>query len=245
MRKFRPRRPSGAMLVASVALFVALGGSSYAALTITSANIKNGTIKGVDVHNSTITGAKLKKNTLTGTQINESRLGTVPTATNAANAANATNATNATNAANLGGLGPAAFLQRGQARADGFSDYTDIDNFTTAAFTEIASKTFTAPTAGFAYVVGNVSAADDATLSGQGSLFFELRFDGASEGGGAFEHPLSGPAVGNGNSGESTKVFAVSPGAHTVSIVAKETGTGTYIYSRHISILFVPDGSAS
>ena len=108
MRKFRPRRPSGSMLVALLALFVALGGSSYAALKITSSNIKNGTIKGLDIHSSTITGSKLKKNTLTGTQINESRLGTVPSATSATNAVNATNATNAGSAANAAKVGGVA-----------------------------------------------------------------------------------------------------------------------------------------
>ena len=104
MQKFRSRRPSGSMFVALLALFVALGGSSYAALTITSSNIKNGTIKGLDIHSSTITGSKLKNNTLNGRQINESRLGTVPSATNATNAISAANAASAGTAANVSGL---------------------------------------------------------------------------------------------------------------------------------------------
>ena len=90
MRNFQSRRPSGAMLVAIAALFVALGGTAYAATSINGKNIKNGTI----------TGSKLKNNTLTGTQINESKLGTVPRATLAGSATNATNATNATTAPN-------------------------------------------------------------------------------------------------------------------------------------------------
>src|SRR4051812_28830645 len=56
--------------MATLAVFIALGGSSYAALTINGAAIKN----------RTITGTKLRPNTLTGGQIRESRLARVPRA---------------------------------------------------------------------------------------------------------------------------------------------------------------------
>lgn len=58
------------MTVALVALFVALGGVGYAAVTINGKNIKD----------KTVTGAKLKNNTLSGTQIRESALKRVPRA---------------------------------------------------------------------------------------------------------------------------------------------------------------------
>jgi hypothetical protein len=77
------------MVVAVVALFVALGGSSYAALTINGKNIKNKSIAGKKLKNRTITQKKVKKNTLGGTVINESKLGQVPSAADADNAANA------------------------------------------------------------------------------------------------------------------------------------------------------------
>lgn len=118
MRKFRPRRPSGAMLVATVALFVALGGSSYAVSQISGAQIKNGTIKSIDIGNSQVKGIDVGSNTLTGSDINESRLGTVPSATNAthANTASsadtATQATNATNANLFGNALPSAYQGR-------------------------------------------------------------------------------------------------------------------------------------
>ena len=106
-------------VVATLALFVALGGTGYAAATITSSDIKNRTIKGGDV----------KKNALGGTEINERKLRTVPRATRAQSAAgadiskqaeSANQATNALNAdvanvardANtLAGQGAAAFEQ--------------------------------------------------------------------------------------------------------------------------------------
>lgn len=63
-----------ANVMSTVAVFVALGGSSYAALTIT----------GRDVKNSSLTYKDLKRNTLGGTRVKESRLGTVPRARNSA-----------------------------------------------------------------------------------------------------------------------------------------------------------------
>lgn len=121
------RHLSYANVMASVAVFVALGGGAYAAVHV----------NGKDIENGTIAGKKLKRNTLGGKQINEKRLGEVLrarfarragsaasastaasattatraiTADSAATAANATNATNAANAATLGGDPPLAFL---------------------------------------------------------------------------------------------------------------------------------------
>ena len=63
-----------ANVMSTVAVFVALGGSSYAALTIS----------GRDVKNNSLTYRDLKRNTLGGSRVKESRLGTVPRARNAA-----------------------------------------------------------------------------------------------------------------------------------------------------------------
>jgi len=63
-----------ANVVATLALFVALGGSSYAALTITGKNIKN----------RSVSGKKLKNNSVGARQVKESRLGTIRRAANAA-----------------------------------------------------------------------------------------------------------------------------------------------------------------
>jgi hypothetical protein len=64
---------SYANVMATLAVFIALGGSSYAALTIT----------GRDVVNRSLTYKDLKRNTLGSSRIKESRLGTVPRARNA------------------------------------------------------------------------------------------------------------------------------------------------------------------
>ena len=125
--------------MASIAVFIALGGGAYAAVQVNGKNIKP----------RSIAGKKLKNNTLGGKQINEGKLGTVPkakqaqsathadsattagsatsatradtastasratratTADTATTATNATSAANADNAAALGGDAPAAFL---------------------------------------------------------------------------------------------------------------------------------------
>jgi hypothetical protein len=81
MRSIRSiRRPSASMIVSCVALFAALGGSSYAAVKITGKEIANHTIRGVDVKKRSLGPATLKLDSLGGDQINESALGTVPNA---------------------------------------------------------------------------------------------------------------------------------------------------------------------
>ena len=72
----RPRI-SYANVVSTLALILALGGVSYAAVKINGKNIKNRTVGAV----------KIKKNSLTGKEINEAKLGKVPSAVNADNAA--------------------------------------------------------------------------------------------------------------------------------------------------------------
>jgi hypothetical protein len=69
MNRIWRRRPSPALIIALVALFVAMGGSAYA-LVITGGDVKNGSLTGKDV----------RKNSLTGTQIRESKVGKVPRA---------------------------------------------------------------------------------------------------------------------------------------------------------------------
>ena len=71
-------RPSPAMAVALLALLVALGGSSYAAVKIGSPQIRNGSVLSVDLHDNTVRGADVRRNTLTGDDIKESSLRKVP-----------------------------------------------------------------------------------------------------------------------------------------------------------------------
>ena len=81
-RMFHPH-PSASLVIALVALFLALGGTTVAAVVINGASIKNGTITGNKLKNGTLTGTQVKKDSVTGTQIKESSLAAVPTARNA------------------------------------------------------------------------------------------------------------------------------------------------------------------
>ena len=67
------KRLTYANVMSTLAVFIALGGSSYAAITISGSSISN----------RSISGKKLKRNTLGGLEIKESRLARVPRARNA------------------------------------------------------------------------------------------------------------------------------------------------------------------
>jgi hypothetical protein len=89
---------SFANAMASIAVFIALGGGAYAAVQVNGKNIKAHSIAGKKLKNNTIAGKKLKSNTLGGKQINESKLGSVPQAQQAQSATRADTATTATSA---------------------------------------------------------------------------------------------------------------------------------------------------
>ncbi len=103
------RRPSPALVISLVALFAALGGTSYAVATnsIDSREIKNGTIQGKDLKKRSIQGTKIQLNKIGGNAVKESTLGKVPSAASADTADNATNATNAANAGRANTAGSA------------------------------------------------------------------------------------------------------------------------------------------
>lgn len=86
-----------ANVIALIALFVALGGSVYAASKINGKQIKRGSVP----------GNRLKPDSVGGKQVKESKLGTVPSAAFAASAGDA---------ATLGGNGPGSFVSSADVR---------------------------------------------------------------------------------------------------------------------------------
>jgi hypothetical protein len=103
------RRPSPALVIACIALFVSLSGVSYGVATgfidsreirnntVTGTDVRNNTlrtfdirnneVRGFDIRNSSIQGRDVAFNTLTGADISENGLGKVPSAAQADNAA--------------------------------------------------------------------------------------------------------------------------------------------------------------
>jgi hypothetical protein len=64
MFTFLARRLTFANTLAAIALFVSLGGTGYAALTITGRNVTNGSLTGADIRNHSVTGADIRAGTL-------------------------------------------------------------------------------------------------------------------------------------------------------------------------------------
>jgi hypothetical protein len=123
-------------MLALLALFIALGGTTYAATAlpknsvgtkqlkknaVTALKIKNGNVTALKLKKSAVTnakiaanavtGAKVKDDSLTGADVLESSLAKVPSAAAADTATSATNATNAGNASTLGGIPAGGFLR--------------------------------------------------------------------------------------------------------------------------------------
>ena len=132
MKRLLSRRPSPAMIVALLALFVALGGSSYAAVKIGARDIQRGavgtraiannSIRSGDIRNATVSGADVKDDSLTNADIDNEHLNaksaetaaratTAATATTATSASTANSATNADNAGKLDGLDSTDFTR--------------------------------------------------------------------------------------------------------------------------------------
>jgi hypothetical protein len=94
MKLLTSLRPSPAMVVASIALAVALGGTSYAAITLPKNSVgtkqlKKNAVTSAKVKANAVTSPKVASNSLTGADINEATLGTVPSATSATTAGSA------------------------------------------------------------------------------------------------------------------------------------------------------------
>lgn len=95
MSKLWQRRPSPALIVSLIALFVALGGTSYAAFSLPKNSVgtkqlKNGAVTTKKLKNGAVTGQKIANNSIGGGKIKLLTLGTVPSATSASHADEAT-----------------------------------------------------------------------------------------------------------------------------------------------------------
>ncbi len=108
MKHLSRLRPSPALVVALIALFVSLGGVSYGVATgyidsreirnntvasgdirnndIRTKDLRNNEIRGIDIRNSTVQGRDIALATVTGQDVRESTLSEVPNAARAARA---------------------------------------------------------------------------------------------------------------------------------------------------------------
>jgi hypothetical protein len=108
------RRPSPALVISLIALFVSLSGVSYGVATgfidsreiknneirsidirnneIRTRDLRNNQVRGIDIRNSTVQGRDIALNTVTGEDVREDTLGKVPSALLADTATSATTA---------------------------------------------------------------------------------------------------------------------------------------------------------
>jgi hypothetical protein len=84
------RHISYANVMATIAVFFALAGGSYAAIQIPKNSVGSKQLK-----KSAVTSRAIKNNTITGADVDEAKLGTVPVATRAVSAGSAATAANA------------------------------------------------------------------------------------------------------------------------------------------------------
>jgi hypothetical protein len=74
MKGKRRIRLTYANVVASLALFAALGGSSYAAISITGKQVRDGSLSGRDVHNATLTSKDVRDQSLRAQDFKQGQL---------------------------------------------------------------------------------------------------------------------------------------------------------------------------
>ena len=102
MKSILRRRPSPALVISMIALFVSLSGVSYGVATgfidsreiknneirsldirnnqIRTRDLRNNEVRGIDIRNSTVQGRDVALNTLTGDDVKEDTLGKIPSA---------------------------------------------------------------------------------------------------------------------------------------------------------------------
>jgi hypothetical protein len=119
--------PSHNTVIAYLALFVALGGTAFAATqlpknSVGSKQLKPNAVTAAKIKNGAVNGSKIGPNAITGANVDESTLGRVPSAGSAESAATAGHANSATNAGHattagnantLGGVPSSGFLRTG------------------------------------------------------------------------------------------------------------------------------------
>jgi hypothetical protein len=137
VKKLVPRL-TYANVMATIAVFIALGGASYAAI-----KLPRNSVGTRQLRNGAVTAAKIKNGSVTGEKIAASSLGTVPAASSAGHATSADDATHAgtaDNATDLGGTPASGFLKSGQTAGGALSGtYPDpsLATRTTVATTTI------------------------------------------------------------------------------------------------------------
>lgn len=120
--------------IALIALFLALGGTAWAATALPANSVGTKQLK-----KNAVTSAKVKNDTIKGADVLESSLAKVPSAASADTATNATHATSADNATTVGGIGATVFGTTAKYAGVDFRPLLSTTPFTTAASGSIST----------------------------------------------------------------------------------------------------------
>lgn len=261
LSRLRPRRPSHGTVVAYAALFVALGGSAYAAATIGSSDIKpnailskhikDGQVKSADVAKNAIGSAQIVNNSVTGADINEQTLGRVPSAahadqaTNANHASSADSATQALNAASLGGSPASAYL-KGSASFGSTPALTPVPVLPSCGGGEIGPEAqVTVSASGMLEVFAKAQVALNMSSTISGCLVIDgvdiASYVLISANTDFTWYTSSATLGGTQNEAKASWLTAfVAPGSHTVSIDWTGTGSSGTVSNRELLVRSVP-----
>jgi hypothetical protein len=223
MTRLLSRRPSPAMIVALLALFVALGGSSYAAVKIGARDIQRGavgtraiannSIRSADIHDATVSGADVKDDSLTNADIDNANLSAkrAETAAHATTATRAGNATNADNAGKLDGLDSTDFTRPACASPTGA-----LKGVVTIAASPAFSGTFTA-------VPGHNCSGQSVEARRLSMGRYEVRFNGSPA------TQAVATAIVTGIKADMVSVTNQSPGLFTVYVLDPLPAPGAFV----------------
>ena len=202
IKKLRARITS-AHVIAMIALFVALSGSSYAAVTIRASQIKNNSIPGAKIKAGSIPASKLRNNSITGAKLKNNTVGRAKLRTDALNpTAGGGNLINANSESDddsssgargpQGPSGPRGLTgSQGPAGANGAngaqgaagtdSNLVRVTNGAIADATGAAFADISCPTGQALYSVNYVTTAPVATAT-TGAATYRVDISGAAEG---------------------------------------------------------------
>src|SRR5438067_1249636 len=227
MLKRRFRLPSPAVVIAMVALFAALGGTSFAATKVITAKHKDAkadtklvkklapslSVKHAKTANSATSAANATHATSADSATNATN---ATNATHATSATTATTATNATNANTVGGYAP-----NGLSRVA----YTNDANTATSTEQPLTTVTLTAPSAGFVVVHADVDV--EGASSTVTNIIVELVNEANGDSSWLHDGVITNGLFGYSGDVSASAVFAVTAGVNTFDVDGFVGGTGT------------------
>jgi hypothetical protein len=230
------QRLSYANVIATLALFVALGGAAWAGTrlpknSVGAKQVRKNAVTTPKIKNEAVTAGKIRKGTIDGSRLNLTTIGTVPSAKSAGDAQT------------LGGAAPATYLDRvAQATANGLEAHF---NGAIDATPGSGPLSISVP-AGVGYVVvdGAASFAEASTLPATMELWVQ-EDEPCAEKGLGWENEMFGSLVAGGNRAELSQhlVFPVGPGTHNYRLCLRSSSE-MEAFSRTLSAMTVPRGGA-